>query len=199
MTIQMTRQRAAGWDGLDLLEADFDNNLAEAAEHGCWVDAAPFRAHVRRLMSETGVAWRTIGVLADVPSPALDHLLRGRNGRPMRRIHPLMAQRLFHLTEDALSDAAVRPVHGGSTRRLLGLLGTRGWSVDEIARRARLPEAELVAVADGRQIRCSQLLAATVKAAAQALWNRPPMGRTAAVRPAPVRSAGRRAPALAAA
>lgn len=188
MTIQMmVRQSTGDWGGRDLLDADFDA-LGDADDHGPWVDAAPFRAHVRHLMAETGVAWRTIAVLADVPSQAVDHLLRGRQGRPVPRLHPLIAERLFHLTRDVVTDASARHVHAGRTQTLLQCLVGRGWAIRDIARRTRLPESELSAIAAGREAGCSQLLAATVKAAAQALWDRRlptrPVEVTRQVRPA---------------
>lgn len=194
MTIQMMARESTGdWDGRDLLDADFDA-LGDADDYGPWVDAAPFRAHVRHLMAETGVAWRTVAVLADVPSQSIDHLLRGRNGRPVPRLHPLIAERLFHLTRDAVADASARPVHAGRTQTLLQCLTGRGWVIRDIARRTRLPEDELCALAAGREAACSQLVAATVKAAAQALWD-----RRMPARPVTVERRRRRTPALAAA
>jgi lambda repressor-like predicted transcriptional regulator len=177
MTIQMMAPHATGgWDGRELLDADFDT-LGDADDYGPWVDAAPFRAHVRHLMADSGVAWRTIAVLADVPSQSVDHLLRGRNGRPVPRLHPLIAERLFHLTKAAVDDSANRRIHAGRTQRLLQCLTARGWVVRDLARRARIPETELADLLAGRSPSCSQLVAATVKAAAQALWDRrPPTG-----------------------
>jgi lambda repressor-like predicted transcriptional regulator len=172
MTIQMTAPApTGGWDGRDLLDPDFDT-LGDADDYGPWVESAPFRAHVKHLMAETGVAWRTLAVLADVPPQSVEHLLRGRSGRPVPRLHPLIADRLFHLTHSAVSDAAARQVHAGRTQALLGCLSERGWMIREIARRTQLPETGLAALAAGQQPACSQLVAATVKAAAQALWDR---------------------------
>lgn len=176
MTIQMMVQRPAhratgDWDGRELLDADFDALGDADDDYGPWVDAAPFRAHVRHLVAVTGVAWRTIAVLADVPSQSVDHLLRGRQGRPVPRLHPLIAERLFHLTREAVADAAVRPVHAGRTQLLLRCLTARGWQLPEVARRTQVPEEELDAIAAGTARSCTQLAAATVKAAAQALWD----------------------------
>lgn len=172
MTIQTRVQQPIGdWAGRDLLDADFDA-LGDADDDSPWVDAAPFRAHVRHLMAETGVAWRTIAVLADVPAPSVEHLLRGRRGRPVLRLHPSIAGRLFHLTRDVVADASARRLHAGRTQTLLQFLVGRGWTIRDIARRSRLPEPELAAIMAGRQTLCSQLLAATVKSAAQALWDR---------------------------
>lgn len=171
MTIQMRVQEpTGGWDGRDLLDPDFDA-LGDADDYGPWVEAAPFRAHIRHLIGETGVAWRTLAVLADVPPQSVQHLLRGRKGRSVPRLHPLIAERLFHLTRTAVFDASVRQVHAGRSRALLGRLTARGCTMTEIARRTRLPECDLTAVAAGQRPVCSQLTAATLKAAAQALWD----------------------------
>ena len=167
----MIRPSTGGWEGRDLLDPDFDA-LGDADDYGPWVEAAPFRAHIRHLISETGVAWRTLAVLADVPPQSVDHLLRGRNGRPVPRLHPLIAERLFHLTRTAVSDAAHRQVQANRTRALLGCLADRGWQLKELAHRTQLDERALAAIAAGREPACSQLVAATVKAAAQALWDR---------------------------
>lgn len=201
MTIQMmvqaqtTVKATGGWDGRDLLDPDFDA-LGDADDYGPWVEAAPFRAHVRHLIGETGVAWRTLAVLADVPPQSVDHLLRGRNGRPVPRLHPLIAERLFHLTRTAVSDAAARQVHAGRTQALLQCLTERGWMIGEIARRTQLDERALTALAAGQEPACSQLMAATVKAAAQALWDRRQPPRQIPSEPSAQRN--RQQPALAA-
>lgn len=197
MTIQMMVQPSTGgWDGRELLDPDFDA-LGDADDYGPWVEAAPFRAHVRHLIGETGVAWRTLAVLADVPPQSVDHLLRGRNGRAVPRLHPLIAERLFHLTRTAVLDAAERQVHAGRTQALLDCLVERGWTISEIARRAQLEENGLTSLAAGQEPACSQLTAATVKAAAQALWDRRQPRRQ--LRPEPAVQRIRRQPALAAA
>lgn len=161
-------------DELDLLEPDFDDlDICERQE---WVSAAPFRAHVRHLIEEYGLAWRTIAVLAEVPTPALRDLVRGRDGRPVPRLHPLIAERLFHLTADAIEAAASRPAHAGFARSLLHVLQHRGWTITEIIERSGLPGDEVSAVAAGARIDCSQLTEATIKAVAQALWQLTPPG-----------------------
>ncbi|SDS12373.1 hypothetical protein [Microlunatus soli] len=190
---------AAAAAELDLLEPDFDD--LDNAEHADWVDAAPFRAHVRQLIESHGLTWRTVAVLAEVPAPALAGLIRGRctavragrrrggprseirrQSRPVPRLHPLIAERLFHLTSEAITAAARRPAHAGLTRSLLVALTERGWPLAEISDRTGLPAAELQAVATGRRADCSQLTEATVKAAAQALWSMTP---PVSARPAP--------------
>lgn len=176
-------------NALDLLEPDFDD--LDSDQHGEWVDAAPFRAHVRQLIEEHGLTWRTIAVLADVPAPALAGLMRGRsgpmrgrsgpipsrssaipcrNGRPVPRLHPLIAERLFHLTSETIAAASDRPAHAGLTRSLLERLQQRGWTLIEIIGRSGLSTTELEAVAAGRRAYCSQLTEATIKAVTQALW-----------------------------
>jgi predicted transcriptional regulator len=155
------------WGALELLEADFDDACGGAGAD--WVEAAPFRAHVRQLISAYGLAWRTVAVLAEIPPAVVAQLLRGRHGRPLTRIHPLVARRLFQLTGAVVDDARSRLTPARDARILLRLLADRGWDISELAARTGVPAAELQSIVDGRRSRCSQLTAATVKAAAQAL------------------------------
>lgn len=166
-----TPVRAATPDDLDLLEPDFDD--VEGSEHGSWVDAAPFRAHVRQLIETCGITWRTVAMLAEVPSAAVARLLRGRRGRPVPRLHPLIAERLFHLTGDAVAEASLRPAYAGRTRALLQRLTERGWTPAQVSERTGLPGWEVDGIAAGERVYCSRLTEATIKAAAQALWSVP--------------------------
>jgi predicted transcriptional regulator len=170
------------WSALELLEADFDDSAECCAAD--WVDAAPFRAHLRQLISEHGVAWRTVAVLAEVPPAVLAQLLRGRHGRPATRIHPLVAQRLFQLTGAMIVRAATESMPARNARAVLRLLTADGWPVAELAVRTGVPAAELTRILRRRGTRCSRLTAATIKAAGQALSgvsNPQPPGRVAAV------------------
>lgn len=153
-----------------------------------WVDAAPFRAHVRQLITDCGLTWRVIAVLAEVPSAAVRHLLHGRDGRPVNRLHPLIAERLFCLTRAVVADAARRARPAEETGRLLRALADRGWSAEELSRRTGLPAADLQQIADEDRLGCPQLTAAVVKAAAQALWDIP-APRTGSVRRQPLPAA----------
>ncbi|HEY9289929.1 MAG TPA: hypothetical protein VIP98_01500 [Microlunatus sp.] len=167
----MTVRDDAEAELLELLDPDYDDLDGDAP--AAWVDPAPFRAHLRRLIRESGVPWRTLAMLAEVPPGPVEHLLLGHAGRPLRRLHPMIANRLFHLTLDVVRDAAVVPIRPGRTGWLLCRLRSRGWSFDELSRRTGLPGRELADLAAGRSRSCSQLTAATVRAIAQALWDLP--------------------------
>jgi hypothetical protein len=185
--------RTGQWSDLALLEAELDDPepLDEAADgpdldatdadlgdDGTWVSAAPFRAHLRRLIITSGVGWRTVAVLAEMPSSALRRLLHGRNGRPLTRFHPQLASRLLALTPETIAETAQHRRTSRESMAVLRLLLARGWDVDELARRSGLVAGELEAIVEQRQLSCSQLTAATIRAMAQALWEVPPPVRT---------------------
>lgn len=158
-------------DEFDLLEPDFTD--LDNTEHGAWVDAAPFRAHVRRLIADHRLTWRTVAMLAEVPTPAIGRLVCGRGHRPVARLHPLIAERLFHLTDEAVRVAAIQTAPTTRSRELLSRLVEHGWSIPLLANRAGLPTEELVAICSGAWSSCSQLTEAVIKAVAQALWTLP--------------------------
>ncbi|MGO1972916.1 MAG: hypothetical protein ACTH2Q_08140 [Propionibacteriaceae bacterium] len=62
---------------------------------GTWVEAAPFRAHLHHLMDTTGQTWQVVAEVARISLPDAHRLLHGRRGRPVRRISPQTASRLF--------------------------------------------------------------------------------------------------------
>ncbi len=75
---------------------------------GFWVDAAPFRALLRHLMAIGSMSSDEIAALAGLPFQLADHLLNGRNGRPLLRICPLTATRLLMIPEPAVRAARSR-------------------------------------------------------------------------------------------
>lgn len=74
-------------------------------EHA-WVQAAPFRAHLQRLLDQTGLPWTALAAQALVPPAVVHRLLYGRGGRPMSRIPREYARRLFALDEGRLRTLA---------------------------------------------------------------------------------------------
>jgi hypothetical protein len=67
-----------------------------------WVQAAPFRALVTRLIDITGMPWPELAHEACVPPAVVHRLIFGRGGRQPRRIPPDCARRLLALDESAL-------------------------------------------------------------------------------------------------
>lgn len=105
-------------------------------EHGTrwdWVDAAPFRAHVRHLMETSGVPWRVLALYAQVPQPVVRALVTGHDRRPVRRIAPAYARALLAVTPAALRWSRSHRVRGEHTASLCRELMAAGWDVGQIA------------------------------------------------------------------
>jgi hypothetical protein len=60
-----------------------------------WVDAGPFRAHLKHLMSVGSLSVPEVAAVLGVSTRAVRHLLEGRSGRLPRRISPQTARRLL--------------------------------------------------------------------------------------------------------
>jgi hypothetical protein len=88
-----------------------------------WVVAAPFRYHVRHLVSTTGVPWQAIAVVAGLPQQQVRTLLYGRGGHLRPRLSPYAARRLLAVDESRLRRLQVRdlpvPVPAARARELL--------------------------------------------------------------------------------
>lgn len=68
-----------------------------------WVDAEPFRAHVRDLICETGLSWRLIAAHAGVAPRAIQSLLHGRRGYTLHRLHVSIGRALAATTVDSIA------------------------------------------------------------------------------------------------
>ncbi len=98
-----------------------------------WVEAGPFRAHLRQLMEAGRLSATEVAVLAGVPPRMTSSLLTGRGGRPVRRISPEYARALLRVAATDVRSLRTRQVPAGETRRrLLRLLG-RGREPVELA------------------------------------------------------------------
>lgn len=126
-----------------------------------WVDAAPFRTHVRDLICETGLSWRLIAAHADIAPRAIRSLLHGRRGAPVHRIHVTTARALA--TTSAESIAADNDIATAKepSRQLLTALREAG---HDAFVRAHLSENELACLDDPEAWQCSRATAARVLA-----------------------------------
>lgn len=79
-----------------------------SVDPGTWVEAAPFRAHLRHLIDTTGQPLPVVAEMARISLPDARRLLHGRRGRPVRRISPQTASRLFWLDRRQLLGSASR-------------------------------------------------------------------------------------------
>lgn len=100
---------------------------------GVWVDATPFRAWVRQLVSDTSLPWRVIARAAGVPSGTVRTLLCGRDGRPLRKLRHVDASLLLRLDHNKLVALAGEPARAASLRALAWSLGLHGCSPADIA------------------------------------------------------------------
>ena len=73
-----------------------------------WVQAAPFRALLDRLIDITGLPWSALAHHGRLPPQLVHRLLFGRNGRRLARIPRDCAQRILALDEHRLRDLARR-------------------------------------------------------------------------------------------
>ena len=63
-----------------------------------WVDAAPFRAQLRYLMASTSLSAAEVAAAVGISARLAERLLRGRNGRPLRRVSPETGRRLLRVS-----------------------------------------------------------------------------------------------------
>ena len=71
-----------------------------------WVQAAPFRALLDRLIDITGLSWPALARHGRLPPRLVHHLLYGRRGRRLVRIPHDCARRILALDERQLRELA---------------------------------------------------------------------------------------------
>lgn len=129
-----------------------------AAETALWVEAGPFRAHLRHLMDVGGLTVTEVAVLAGVPPRMATSLLRGRAGRPVRRISPENARALLWVGAADVRALRTRQVPAGDSRlRLRRLLARQG--LLDLAQELGVAAASLEELADDGAAWCSARLA----------------------------------------
>lgn len=129
-----------------------------AAATALWVEAGPFRAHLRHLMDVGGLTVTEIAVLAGVPPRMATSLLHGRAGRPVRRISTENARSLLWLGAADVQSLRTRQVPAEESRlRLRRLLARHG--VHELAEELGAAAASLRELAEDDAAWCSARLA----------------------------------------
>ncbi|HEY3339533.1 MAG TPA: hypothetical protein VGK18_13600 [Propionicimonas sp.] len=71
-------------------------------DHDYWVQAAPFRALLVRLIDVTGLPWPELADHGRLPPQLVHRLLCGRDGRRVSRIPRECARRILALDERRL-------------------------------------------------------------------------------------------------
>ena len=148
-----------------------------------WVDAAPFRRHVRWLIGATGLSWRLIAAHADVAPRAVRTLLHGRphTGKPVDRIHIDIARALMGLNLDDLVSADDRETCAGDARTLFATLLTLGYSPNQLS--IWLTAGDFQVLSNRWELWCSAGTRARVQASHDLLTGHPDR-RPATQRPA---------------
>ncbi len=126
-----------------------------------WVDAEPFRTHVRDLICETGLSWRLVAAHAGVAPRAVRSLLHGRRGYTLHKLHVSIARALASTSVDSIADDQHLLIDAAPTRQLIAELRTAGHG-PALAR--HLPAGDLDQLDNPQVWRCSQATAARVTA-----------------------------------
>ncbi|MFT4294756.1 MAG: hypothetical protein QM582_05020 [Micropruina sp.] len=138
---------------------------APPAPRPLWVDAAPFRAHVRHTIDDADVPWPAIAVAGGVSVNAVRGLLFGRAGRQQVRIEPRLAARLLQVDARQLITLRTARVPAGDTTERLRELLTAGFDPLRLARWCHLSPTELALLVDGDATSCTRLTEALADAA----------------------------------
>lgn len=136
-----------------------------AFDRADWVCAAPFRAHLRHLMSATGLPWRVIGLTADVRPEVLERLLCPGRGRTMRRISPLSAAALLSLTVGDLQALAWQRHPAEQVAAEIASLSAAGFDDRTLAGFLRLTTAQVSALRLGGRAWSTRLTWSLARAA----------------------------------
>lgn len=134
-----------------------------------WVDAGPFRAHLRLVMADGRLTATEVAVLVDVPARALTALLEGRRGRPVRRISPATARALLQLDPTSARNLRTHQVPAAESRLRLQRLLRHGDGIPALAERLGLSSVQLAELADEETAWCSALVALRLLTACRAL------------------------------
>ena len=132
-----------------------------------WVEAQPFRAHLRLLMATGSLTATEIATLAGVSSRLATALVEGRGGRPVRRISRECASALLLVSPGHARELRSRQVPAAESRVRLRSLLREGFSVAELADQLGVTAPALQSLLDGSARWCSGLLAVRLVAASR--------------------------------
>lgn len=134
-----------------------------------WVEAAPFRAHLRHLMAVGGLSCGGVALLTGISPRLAAHLVYGRGGRSLRRISPDTARKLLRVSGAEAAAVRRRSVPASTTTTHLRWLHGCGWSERALAERLGLALDEVAALLDGSAGVCTQRTALHAAAEASSL------------------------------
>jgi hypothetical protein len=132
-----------------------------------WVDARPFRAHLKHLMAVGSLDVAEVAVVLGLSTRAVRHLLEGRAGRLPRRISPHTARRLLLVRADDVRGLRWCLAPAAAACTSLHRLHASGWSTAEVASAVGVGLDELATLE--RHTHCNRLLAVRLVGLARAL------------------------------
>lgn len=127
-----------------------------------WLDPAPFRAHVRALIGETGLSWRLLAAHAGVAPRVVYALLHGRRSGALRRIHVSVARALVATSTESIAAAETDRTDARIPRQLVQDLLRLGYPSTTLTR--HLSDDDLGQLADHHLAYCRS--ATAIRAAA---------------------------------
>jgi hypothetical protein len=116
-------------------------------------------------MSASGLSARELAALSRVSVRMIRRLVDGRDGRPVRRIDPLSARRLFGVTTLEARLVRSRLVPAGCARATVLILRERGRSVASLVRLTGLSSADLAGLTEGSLATVRQIVELRLTAA----------------------------------
>jgi hypothetical protein len=128
-----------------------------------WVLAAPFRAHLETVATESKIPWQALALAAGVSTELARHLLFGRNGRPVGKITSQCGMRLLGLNTAAAKALRDSYVPCQPTQNRVKQLLSQGMTPGQLADWCELPLDEFTALLEAP--RCTRYLELMVKAA----------------------------------
>ena len=128
-----------------------------------WVDAAPFRALLHHLMAVGRVSASDLAALAGVSRCLVDHLVHGRNGRPVRRISPQTGLALIQLENPRVQTLRHVRVPAGVAREQLDRLRRAGWSDEGVRQAIGATPLEFASICRWGDL-CSELMLVRLRA-----------------------------------
>lgn len=131
-----------------------------------WVLAAPFRAHARSILLDTGLPWRALALHAGVPPQVLRSLLFG-SGRGQRRMRAVDALLLWQVDAAQVRALGTTPVRRDAVQARVRLLRRMVGDDQRVADWLRVPVPQVDELARGRAwcSRLTLLLSATALSA----------------------------------
>lgn len=130
-----------------------------------WIDAAPFRAQLRHLMTAGNLSLPCVALLTGITPRLALRLLDGGGGRALRRISPDTARKLLRVTPAEARAVRTRIVPARATRRHLRRLTRHGWTAAQLTTLLGAGPHVVAGLLSGSVGSCTQLTA--LRAAAE--------------------------------